>query len=82
MKEAWNILPKIKVPTLIITGDEEDPSGLSKKMARIMPDGGRVVLKELRPGSSDALLDHIDEFMESDISLVRVAMPLLRKHLK
>ena len=81
MKEAWNVLPEIKVPTLIITGDKEDPTGLNKKMARVIPDARCVVLRGLRPGSSDALLNHIDEFMRSEIS-THYAKPFLRKHLK
>ena len=79
-REAWSVLRGIRVPTLIITGDKEDPTGRNKKMARAMPDARCVVLRGLRPGSSDPLLNHIDEFMRSEIS-TRYAKPFLRKHL-
>jgi pimeloyl-ACP methyl ester carboxylesterase len=80
MKGAWDLFPKIEVPALIITGDKEDPTGQSKKMARLMPDARFVVLRGLRPGSSDAGMNHFDGFMRSDAS-VRFARPFLRKHL-
>jgi pimeloyl-ACP methyl ester carboxylesterase len=79
--EAWEMYPRIKVPTLLITGDKEDPTGLNKKIARAMPDARCVVLKELRPESSDVMLDHVDELMRSDITVPR-AKRFLRKHMR
>ena len=79
MKGAWSVPPRIRVPALLITGDEEDPDGPNRKMARAMPDARCVVLKGLRPGPLDALLNHIDEFMRSEISTSH-AKPFLRKH--
>ena len=49
-------------------------------MAELMPDARCVVLRGLRPGSSDAGMNHFDVFMRSEVS-VHFARPFLRKHL-
>jgi pimeloyl-ACP methyl ester carboxylesterase len=79
-KGAWSVYPRIKVPTLIINGDLEDPTGFSEKTARLMPDGRCVVMKGLRPGSSDIMLNHVDSIMRSDITVPH-AKRFLRKHM-
>jgi len=81
VNSAWHMYPRIKLPTLIITGDKEDPTGLGKKTARVMPDARCVVLKGLTPGSSDPMLNHVDELMRSDISVPH-ARRFLRKHMR
>jgi hypothetical protein len=81
MNRAWDAFPKIGLPTLILTGDMEDPTGRCEKMAELMPDARCVVLRGLRPGSSDAGLNHFDAFMRSDVS-IRYARPFLRKHVR
>src|SRR5712692_253548 len=65
----WDIYPRIKVPTLVIVGEKEDPSLLAKKMAKLIPQGSFIVLKGL---------GHLDEFMRSDLS-VRPAKRFLRE---
>lgn len=65
----WDIYPRIKVPTLIIVGEKEDPSRLAEKMAKLIPQGRFVILKGL---------GHLDEFMRSDLS-VRPGKRFLRE---
>jgi len=79
MNGAWGAFPKIGVPTLILTGDLEDPTGRCEKMAELMPDARCVILRELRAASSDAGLNHLDAVMRSAVS-IRYARPFLRKH--
>ena len=55
-----NIYPRIKVPTLIIVGEREDPSHLGKKIAKLIPHGRLVTLKGL---------GHLDGFMRSNLSV-------------
>src|SRR6266849_7249424 len=40
----WDIYPRIKVPTLIIAGEKEDPSRLGEKIANLIPKGRFVIL--------------------------------------
>ncbi len=75
----WTTYPKIRVPTLIMAGKIEDATGLSEKMAKLMPDARCVILRGLKPGSSDAGLDHLGGLMRSDLS-IRYAGPFLREH--
>ena len=80
-REAWKTFPIMKTPTLLMDGDKEDPTGLNKKMARVMPDARSVVLRDLRPGSSDPFLNHVDGIMRSDITVPH-AKRFLRKHMR
>ncbi len=66
----WDIYPRIRVPTLVLAGEKEDPSRLSKKIASLIPNGRFVIQKGL---------DHLGEFMRSDLS-VPLAKPFLQKY--
>jgi pimeloyl-ACP methyl ester carboxylesterase len=69
--ERWDMYPKIRVPSLVIAGEKEDPTGLVGKIANLMPNAKSVII------SGE---DHLGEFLRSDLSL-RHAQPFLRENL-
>jgi pimeloyl-ACP methyl ester carboxylesterase len=60
---------KIRVPTLVLTGETEDPQKVAPEIAKRLPDGKLVILKGL---------DHVDAFTHSDAS-IPVATSFLRE---
>lgn len=69
--ERWDMYPKIKAPTLVISGEKEDPARLADKIAALMPNARSVVIE----GEN-----HLGEFLRSDLSLSHVK-PFLEKYL-
>ena len=63
---------KIRVPTLVMTGEKEDPDGISAEICKRLPHGELAML----PG-----LDHMGAFLRSDVT-VPVATKFLQKHRK
>jgi pimeloyl-ACP methyl ester carboxylesterase len=68
--ERWDMYPKIRVPSLVVAGEKEDPSGLVNKIVSLMPEAESVIIK----GE-----DHLGEFLRSDLSL-RYVMPFLQEN--
>lgn len=68
--ERWDMYPRIRVPSLIIAGDKEDPAGLGHRIASLMPDARSVVIE----GE-----DHVGEYLRSDLVL-RHVRPFLQAH--
>ena len=68
--ERWDMYPRIRVPSLVMAGSREDPTGLVTRIAKLMPKGQSVVVK----GQG-----HMSMFMRSDISLLH-ARPFLLEH--
>lgn len=60
---------KIKVPTLVLAGETEDPEKIAPEIAKRLPDGKLAILKGL---------DHVDAFTHSDVS-IPVATAYLRE---
>lgn len=54
---AWDALPKIKVPTLLIAGELEDPDDVDAQAAAVMPAASRVRVPER---------EHINAFLYSE----------------
>jgi pimeloyl-ACP methyl ester carboxylesterase len=54
---VWDALPKIKVPTLLIAGELEDPDDVDAKAAAVMPAATRVHVPER---------EHINAFLYSE----------------
>jgi pimeloyl-ACP methyl ester carboxylesterase len=54
---AWDALPKIKVPTLLIAGELEDPDDVDAQAAAVMPAASSVRVPERQ---------HINAFLYSE----------------
>lgn len=67
----WDTYAKIRVPTIITAGDKDDRTGLSKKIASMIPNSKLAMMK----GQG-----HFDSFMRSDVS-TRCVKPFLRRYL-
>ena len=68
----WDMYPRINAPTLVMAGDQDDRTGLSRKIAETMPNGKFVLLKGL---------GHFDAFMRSELS-TPPSTRFLRQHIR
>ena len=70
---VWDALPKIKVPTLLIAGELEDPDDLDAKAASVMPSASRVRVPDR---------EHINAFLYSEfvVPLVLDFLAMRRAH--
>jgi hypothetical protein len=58
--DEWEALPRVKAPTLVLTGELEDPDDETAAAVARMPDGRRV---------RQPRLAHINSFLRSDLGL-------------
>ena len=58
--DEWEALPRVKAPTLVLTGEREDPDDETAAAVARMPNGRRV---------RQARLAHINSFLRSDLAL-------------
>jgi pimeloyl-ACP methyl ester carboxylesterase len=58
--DEWEALPRVKAPTLVLTGELEDPDDETAAAVARMPDGRRV---------RQPRLAHINSFLRSDLAL-------------